>query len=133
MKNFNFTKMVIKNVNTLHECKEYRNVDRLLRGSMIGEFIDDENKNSIRNPLYIEELQNTIEKHIEKITIQNNTTQHKLKLEQLEIKYLFCNANTNAYVIEITKKLKAMKNIKQIEPNETNDKNIINEIQNNIK
>jgi hypothetical protein len=74
---FNFTKMMIKNVNALHECKEYRNVDGLLRGSMIGEFIDDENKNSIRNPLYIEELQNTIEKYIEKITIQNNTTQHK--------------------------------------------------------
>lgn len=43
-KKFNFTKMVIKNVNILHECKKYRNVDRLLRGSMIGEFIDDENK-----------------------------------------------------------------------------------------
>jgi hypothetical protein len=46
--------MVIKNVNILHECKESRDVDRLLRCSMIGEFIDDENKNSIRNPLYIE-------------------------------------------------------------------------------
>ncbi len=28
MKIFNFTKMMIKNVNALHECKEYRNVDR---------------------------------------------------------------------------------------------------------
>jgi hypothetical protein len=77
MKSFNFTKMVIKNVNILHECKEYRDVDRLLRGSMIGGFIDDENKNSIRNPFYIEEIQNKIEKHIEKITIQNNITRHK--------------------------------------------------------
>jgi hypothetical protein len=42
MKIFSFTKMVIKNVNILHECKESRDVDRLLRGSMIGEFIDDE-------------------------------------------------------------------------------------------
>jgi hypothetical protein len=50
MKILNFTKMVIKDVNILHECKESRDVDRLLRGSMIGEFIDDENKNSIRNP-----------------------------------------------------------------------------------
>jgi hypothetical protein len=38
MKIFNFTKMVIKNVNILHEYKESRDVDRLLRGSMIGEF-----------------------------------------------------------------------------------------------
>jgi len=28
MKIFNFTKMVIKNVNILHECKESRDVDR---------------------------------------------------------------------------------------------------------
>jgi len=36
MKILNFTKMVIKNDNILHECKESRDVDRLLRGAMIG-------------------------------------------------------------------------------------------------
>jgi hypothetical protein len=44
MKFSNFTKMVIKNVNILHECKESINVDRLLKASMTSEFIDDENE-----------------------------------------------------------------------------------------
>jgi len=96
---------------------------------MTGEFINDENEISIRNSLYLKELQNTTKKTIEEIAIQNNTTQHKQKLEQLEIKYLLCNTSTNPYIIEITKKFKSMKNIKKIEPNETNDMNIINEIQ----
>jgi hypothetical protein len=75
----------------LHECKESRDVDRLLRVSMTSEFIDDENENSIKTPFYLEELQNTTKNFIEEITIQNNTTQHKQKLEKLEIKYLLCN------------------------------------------
>ncbi len=48
---------------------------------MIGEFIDDENENSIENPFHLEELQNTTKNIIEEITIQNNTTQHKQKFE----------------------------------------------------
>jgi hypothetical protein len=59
--------MVIKkNVNILHECKESRDVDRLLRGSMIGEFIDDENKNSIKNPLLYRKKNYKIQLHIYK-------------------------------------------------------------------
>ncbi len=58
---------------------------------MTSEFIDDENENSIKTPFYLEELQNTTKNFIEEITIQNNTTQHKQKLEKLEIKYLLCN------------------------------------------
>ncbi len=65
----------------MHECKESKDVDRLLRVSMIGEFIDDENENSIDNPFHLEELQNTTKNIIEEITIQNNTTQHKQKFE----------------------------------------------------
>jgi hypothetical protein len=130
---FQFHKNGDEKVNILHECKESRDVDRLLRASMTSEFINDENEISIRNSLYLKELQNTTEETIEEITIQNNTTQHKQKLEQLEIKYLLCNTNINPYIIEIMKKLESMKNIKQIEPNETNDMNIVNEIQNKRK
>jgi hypothetical protein len=81
MKIFNFTKTVINNVNILHECNKSRDVDRLLKVSMISEFIDDENENSIKNPFHLEELQNTTKNIIEVITIQNNTTQHKQKSE----------------------------------------------------
>ncbi len=62
MKIFNFTKMVIKNFNILQECKESKDVNKLLKASMTTEFIDNENENSIRNLLYSEELQDTIEK-----------------------------------------------------------------------
>lgn len=43
----------------------------------------------------MKELQNTIEETIEEIKIKNNTTQHKQKLEQLDIKCLLCNTSTN--------------------------------------
>jgi hypothetical protein len=62
MKFFNFTRMVIKNVNTLQECKESKDANKLLRASMTSEFIDNENENSIKTPLYLEKLQDTIEK-----------------------------------------------------------------------
>jgi len=62
MKIFNFTKMVIKNFNILQECKESKDVNKLLKASMTTEFIDNENENSIINLLYSEELQDTIEK-----------------------------------------------------------------------
>jgi hypothetical protein len=72
-------------------------------------------------------------KDIDEITIENNITQHKQKLEQLEIKYLLCNTSTNAYITEITKKIKLMENNKHEEKNETYDMNmIINEPPNNI-
>jgi hypothetical protein len=108
--------MVIKNVNILHECKKSRDANRILRASMMGEFINDENENSIRNPLYLEKIQNTTIEKIEEITFQNYTTQHKQKPKQLEI-----HTNINTCVIEVTKNLESMKNIKQIEPNQTND------------
>jgi hypothetical protein len=107
--------MVITNVNILHECKESKDANRLLSASMTCEFINDENEFSIRNSHYLKELQNTTEETIEKIKIQNNTTQHKQKLEQLEIKYLLCNTSTNP-----NNKLDSTKNIKQIDTNETN-------------
>jgi hypothetical protein len=62
---------------------------------MTCEFINDENEFSIRNSLYLKKLQNTTKETIEEIKIKNNTTQHKQKLEQLEIKYLLCNTSTN--------------------------------------
>jgi len=75
MKFFNFTKMVIKNLNILQECKESRDADQLLKASMTSEFIDNENENSIRNPLYSKELQDTIEKRLKKLHLQ--ITPHK--------------------------------------------------------
>jgi hypothetical protein len=109
MKFFNFTKMVIKNVNMLHECNKSKDANRLLRVSMMGEFVNDENENSIRNPLNSENLQNTTKEKIEEITFQIYTTQHKQKPIQLEI-----HTNINTCVVEITKKLESMKNMKQI-------------------
>ncbi len=44
--------MAIKNFNILQECKKSRDVDKLLKASMTSEFIDNENDNSIINPLY---------------------------------------------------------------------------------
>jgi hypothetical protein len=70
-----------------------------------------------------------IRKDIDEITIENNTRQHKQKLEQLEIEYLLCNTSINAYIIEITKN-KLMENNKHKENNETYDINtIITELQ----
>ncbi len=70
-----------------------------------------------------------IHKDIDEITIENNTRQHKQKLEQLEIEYLLCNTSINAYIIEITKN-KLMENNKHKENNETYDINtIITELQ----
>jgi hypothetical protein len=78
---FNFTKMVIKNVNMLHECKKSKDANRLLRVSMMGEFVNDENENSIRNPL------------IEKIY----KTQLKKRLRKLHFKFTPHNTNKNLY------------------------------------
>jgi len=47
---------------------------------MTNEFIDDKNENSMKNPFYLEELQNTTKNNNEEITIQNNTTQYKRNL-----------------------------------------------------
>jgi hypothetical protein len=78
MKFFNFTKMVIKNVNILHEWKKFKNANRLLRVSMKGEFINGENEISIRNPLYSRKLQNTTKKNWENyISILHHTTRTK--------------------------------------------------------
>ncbi len=92
---FQFHKNGDINVNILHEWKESKDTNRLLRVSMTCEFINDENEFSIRNSLYLKKLQNTTKETIEEIKIKNNTTQHKQKLEQLEIKYLLCNTSTN--------------------------------------
>lgn len=62
-----------------------------------------DNEDSTTNLLYSEDVENMICKDIDEITIKNSTTQHKQKLEQLEIEYLLCNTSTNAYITEITK------------------------------
>jgi hypothetical protein len=68
-------------------------------------------------------------KYIDEITIENNTTKHKQKLEQLEIEYLLCNTGNNAYITEITKKIKLMENNKHEEKNETYEVNMIINLQ----
>jgi ribosomal protein S3AE len=75
MKIFNFTRMAIKNVNILQECKESKDANKLLRASMTSEFIDNENENSIRVLFYLEELQDTTEKRLKKL--QFKITTHK--------------------------------------------------------
>ncbi len=63
----NFTKEKIKNINILHECKESRNVNCLLKIS-IGNNIDENNKNATLNhPLYDDEFKSMIEKNIHNI------------------------------------------------------------------
>ncbi len=58
-----FTKEKIK-VNILHECKQSRNDDCLLKTS-IENNIDEDNKNvTLNHPLYNDELKNTIEENI---------------------------------------------------------------------
>jgi hypothetical protein len=68
----NFTEEKIKNVNILHECKESRNGDCLLRAS-IQDNIDKNNKSvTSKHPLYDYELKTTIEEDIHNISIQQN-------------------------------------------------------------
>ncbi len=52
LKTFNSTKQIIKNVNILHECKESKDVNKLLRTSIKNELHDNENEESITNLLY---------------------------------------------------------------------------------
>jgi len=56
-----------------------------------------------------------VQKDIDEITIQNNIIQWKQKPEQLEIEYLLCSTNINAYVIRITRNLELMENIENEE------------------
>jgi hypothetical protein len=68
----NFTKEKRKNVNILHECKESRYVDCLLKTS-IEYNIDEDNKYvTLNHSLYYDELKNMIEKDIHNISIQQN-------------------------------------------------------------
>jgi len=71
----NSTKMVIKNVNILHECKKSRDVDRLLIASITNQSNDNENENSITNLPYSKEFENMVQEDIDEITIQNNIIQ----------------------------------------------------------
>ncbi len=64
---FDFTKEKIKNISILHECKESRNVNHLLKTS-IENNIDEDNKNATLNhPLYDDELKSMIEENIHNI------------------------------------------------------------------
>jgi hypothetical protein len=65
-----FTKNKNKNVNILHKCKESKVLDHLLKTS-IEENINEDNKYATLNhPLYDDELENTIEKDIHNISMQ---------------------------------------------------------------
>jgi hypothetical protein len=56
-----------KNLNILHECKESRDIDRLLKTS-IENNIDEDSKNvTLNHPLHDYELKNMIEKNIHNI------------------------------------------------------------------
>ncbi len=69
---FDFTKNKNKNVNILHECNESKVVDHLLR-TPIDDNINEDNKDATLNhPLYDDELENTIEKDIHNISMQQN-------------------------------------------------------------
>jgi len=68
----------------------------------------------------------------ELITIKNNITEPKKKLEQLEIKYLLCNTSDKKYTIEITKKLNQWR-IKNTWKKMDDMNTITMELQNNTK
>ncbi len=69
---FDFKKEKIKNVNMLHECKESRNIDHLLRAS-IKDNIDEDNKGATsKHPFYDDEFETLIEEDIHNISIQQN-------------------------------------------------------------
>ncbi len=97
------TKEKIKNVNILHECKESRDVDCLLKTS-IEDNIDEDNKDvTLIHPLYDDEFKCTKEKDIQNILVQQNDINKEYNHENIEIEYMLCNASTTCYVFEITK------------------------------
>jgi hypothetical protein len=74
------------------------------------------NKNATLNhPLYDDELKSTIEENIHNTQVQQNDVKIKIKNENIEIKYMLCNASTTCYVFEITKTLEFIKNEKKIQ------------------
>jgi hypothetical protein len=63
----NFTKETNLNINILHECKESKNVNHLLKTS-IEKNIDEDNKNvTLNHPLYDDELKSTTKENIHNI------------------------------------------------------------------
>ncbi len=70
-------KMVIKNINIFHECKESKDSNKILTTSIKSELNENDNEDSKTNPLYSEDVENMIHKDIDEITIENNNTQHK--------------------------------------------------------
>jgi hypothetical protein len=82
---FDFTKKIIKNINILHECKESRDDDNLLKAS-IEDNIDEDNKDATLNhPLYDDELKSTIEEDIHNILVQQNDIKKEYNYESIEI------------------------------------------------
>ncbi len=76
----NINKNANKNVNILHEWKESRNVDKLLLVSIQGDFKEGyRNENSIRNPIYYEEVEDKITPH---------NTNKSLKSSRYDIYYV---------------------------------------------
>jgi hypothetical protein len=62
-----------KNVKILQECKESRNVDKLLLVSIQGNFKEGyKNENSIRNPIYYKEFENKITPHNTNKSLKNS-------------------------------------------------------------
>jgi hypothetical protein len=89
----------------LHECKESKDVDKLLRVKSTQLKFDKEEikEKSTMNPLHEDDIENELQQNIHDIKEQNNNIQAKLSHEQIEIEYQLCNKSTKTYVTEITK------------------------------
>ncbi len=98
----------LKKISILHECKESRFVDRLLRVKSTQLQFDKENieEESTMNPFYEDDIENKLQQNIHYIKEQNINIQIKFSLEQILIEYLLCNTIIKTYAIEITKHIK---------------------------
>jgi hypothetical protein len=92
-----FKKSIIKNIGILHECKESRDVDRMMKQSE-NEFQDEkEHINNFINPLYnkdINDYNDDIEICIEKTNDNNVNKKPNFKSNlRLDIEYFMCNVS----------------------------------------
>jgi hypothetical protein len=101
----------LKKISILHECKESRFVDRLLRVKSTQLQFDKENieEESTMNPFYEDDIENKLQQNIHYIKEQNINIQIKFSLEQILIEYLLCNTIIKTYATEITKHIEIMK------------------------
>jgi hypothetical protein len=105
-------KTIIKNINILHECKESRDVDRLLKVKSTQLEFGKKNieEKSTMNPLYEDDIENELQQNILDIKEQNNNIQIDFNPKQIEVEYILCNTSIKTYVTKITKHLKINKN-----------------------